>query len=284
MAIHDVVFNFPINQGDQRAVSFPVEVATGANNVEMRNAFLRNGRNVFTVDLKGRDDMTAKSIMDFYKARHGKLYAFLFKDYFDYQVTTSQGFIGFSGLASAYTTVYELNMFYDIYDSVGKRIYKPKSDTFKVYIDSVLTTTGYTLDNINGKVTFDPIYTKDIVAINKGSLTVIDFGSAHNFNVSDKIYISGLPVGTGWSNLAQCTVGSKTTNTITINTNSTSYVGDYASGATAKKNYQDGTLLRFESEYYKVVRFNNDELTSSYASFNKNDFDALELIELIGEY
>lgn len=284
MSIHDIVFDFPVNQGDQRSISYPVEVATGSNNVEYRNAFTRNGRNVYTVDLKGRDDNTAKSIMDFYKARHGKLYAFLFKDYFDYLITKQQGFIGFSGLASAYTTQYELNMFFDVYDTVGKRIYKPKSDTFKVYVNDVLTSSGYTLDSVNGKVTFDPIYTKVITAITKGTTTSIDFGSAHSFNIGDKIFIDGLPSGSGWSALAQCTVLSKTTNTITIAVNSSAFVGNYSSGATAKKNYQDGTLLRFETEYYKVVRFNVDELVSSYASYNKNDFDAIELIEVIGEY
>lgn len=284
MAIHNTIFNFAINQGDSRSITYAVDVATASNNVEYRNAFTRNGRNIFTIDLKGRSDTEAKEIMAFYKARHGKLYAFLFKDYFDYQISKEQGYVGFTGLSNGYTQTYDLNMFYDEYDNVGKRIYKPDLSSFKLYIDNVLQASNtFTLDSVNGKVIFNSLETRTIASITKGTSTTITFTQNHTYNVNDKLVISNLT--SAFSSLQYVTVFSKTANSISVQVNTSTITEVYvANSATSSKYIQDGKLLRYESNYYKVVRFNNDDLTSSYASFNKNDFDAIELIECINEY
>lgn len=97
-----------------------------------------------------------KSLVAFYNACRGSLYAFRFKDFRDYQ-DDGNGVLGLTGLAVAATTAYQMYKNYSVSPNLYQRmIVKPTVGATKVYNNGVLQILGvdYNIDESTGIVTF----------------------------------------------------------------------------------------------------------------------------------
>ena len=89
-------------------------------------------------------------LKSFHAARQGSKQGFRFKDWADYSATNQE-----IGIGDGLKTQYQLIKTYSFESAnVNKPIIKPVEDSLKVYLDGVLTSTGWTLDSANGVITF----------------------------------------------------------------------------------------------------------------------------------
>jgi uncharacterized protein (TIGR02217 family) len=96
------------------------------------------------------------NMRNLYRIARGRLYAFRFRDYTDYQ-DEGQGVLGTTGLAVAATLAYQMFKNYaGTPNSYQQIIQKPIGTSIKVYNNGVLQTltTDYAIDATTGIVTF----------------------------------------------------------------------------------------------------------------------------------
>lgn len=90
------------------------------------------------------------AVIAFFRARFGKAYGFRFKDWTDYQAVGQ-----IIGTGNAVLTAFQLNKIYSSGgNSYSREIKKPVSGTVKIYLNSVLQVSGYSVDLTTGIVTF----------------------------------------------------------------------------------------------------------------------------------
>lgn len=149
-SFHEVQFPPKIAYGASGGPEFNTSIATTFGGFEQRNINWQKSRGRWDVStgLKNQADMDA--LQAFFRARFGKAYGFRFKDWADY-VAVGQNI----GTGNGTQTTFQLTK---IYSSGGytylREIKKPVNGTVKIYLNSILQSSGYTLDLTTGIVTF----------------------------------------------------------------------------------------------------------------------------------
>ncbi len=149
-SFHEVQFPPKIAYGATGGPEFNTSIATTFGGFEQRNINWQKSRGRWDVStgLKNQADMDA--LQAFFRARFGKAYGFRFKDWADY-VAVGQNI----GTGNGTQTTFQLTK---IYSSGGytylREIKKPVNGTVKIYLNSILQSSGYTLDLTTGIVTF----------------------------------------------------------------------------------------------------------------------------------
>jgi len=149
-SFHEVQFPPKIAYGATGGPEFNTSIATTFGGFEQRNINWQKSRGRWDVStgLKNQADMDA--LQAFFRARFGKAYGFRFKDWADY-VAVGQNI----GTGNGVITTFQLTK---IYSSGGytylREIKKPVNGTVKIYLNSILQSSGYTLDLTTGIVTF----------------------------------------------------------------------------------------------------------------------------------
>lgn len=149
-SFHEVQFPPKIAYGASGGPEFSTSIATTFGGFEQRNINWQKSRGRWDVStgLKNQADMDA--LQAFFRARFGKAYGFRFKDWADY-IAVGQNI----GTGNGVITTFQLTK---IYSSGGytylREIKKPVNGTVKIYLNSILQSSGYTLDFTTGIVTF----------------------------------------------------------------------------------------------------------------------------------
>jgi uncharacterized protein (TIGR02217 family) len=108
----------------------------------------RRARYDVSTGIKNRTQ--AADVISFFRARKGRAYGFRFKDWSDYRVTGQ-----LIGAGNGTQTAFQLTK---TYTSGGENetrpLKKPVSGTLKIYKDSVLQSSGVSVDHNTGLVTF----------------------------------------------------------------------------------------------------------------------------------
>lgn len=162
MAFLDVSFPTLINLGSPAAKPAYDTVVVGTGRYEQRIALQANPRRMYRVDLSFADEVEMAELVAFVSLAQGKLNSFRFKDWSDY---TLGGYVDGSGFhvdtpveigtGDAATTDFQIKKSYTYGAStVWRDVTKPVSGTVTVYLDSVLQSSGYTVDYSTGVVTF----------------------------------------------------------------------------------------------------------------------------------
>lgn len=150
-AFHEVQFPPNIAYGATGGPGFNTTVAANLAGYEQRNINWPAARGKWDIStgIKSQSDMA--SVIAFFRARFGKAYGFRFKDWSDYQavgqlIGTGDGDVTEFQLVKNYTS--------GSYN-YQRQINKPVSGTVKIYLNSVLQSSGFTIDTSTGLVTFD---------------------------------------------------------------------------------------------------------------------------------
>lgn len=149
-AFHEVQFPPKIAYGATGGPEFNTSVTTTFSGFEQRNVNWQKARGRWDVStgLKNKSDMEV--LQAFFRARFGKAYGFRFKDWSDYQAVAQN-----LGTGNGTQTAFQL---LKIYSSGGynysREIKKPVSGTVKIYLNSILQSSGFTIDHATGIVTF----------------------------------------------------------------------------------------------------------------------------------
>jgi uncharacterized protein (TIGR02217 family) len=90
------------------------------------------------------------TLQAFFRSRYGKAYGFRFKDWSDYQAVGQN-----IGTGNGVLTSFQLTKIYTsgAYN-YSREIKKPVSGTVKIYLNSVLQSSGYAVDYTTGIITF----------------------------------------------------------------------------------------------------------------------------------
>jgi uncharacterized protein (TIGR02217 family) len=91
-----------------------------------------------------------EALQAFFRARFGKAYGFRFKDWSDYQAVAQN-----LGTGNGSQTAFQLLKLYSSGGySYSREIKKPVSGTVKIYLNSILQSSGFSVDHATGIVTF----------------------------------------------------------------------------------------------------------------------------------
>jgi uncharacterized protein (TIGR02217 family) len=149
-AFHEVQFPPKIAYGATGGPEFNTSVTTTFAGFEQRNVNWQKARGRWDVStgLKNKTDMEA--LQAFFRARFGKAHGFRFKDWSDYQAVAQN-----LGTGNGTQTAFQLLKLYSSGGySYSREIKKPVSGTVKIYLNSILQSSGFTIDHATGSVTF----------------------------------------------------------------------------------------------------------------------------------
>lgn len=147
---HEVQFPPKIAYGATGGPEFNTTITTTFGGFEQRNVNWQKARGRWDVStgIKNKADMDA--VIAFFRARFGKAYGFRFKDWSDYQAVGQN-----IGTGNGVLTEFQLTKTYSSGGNTYVRdIKKPVSGTVKIYLNSVLQVSGYSVDHTTGIVTF----------------------------------------------------------------------------------------------------------------------------------
>jgi uncharacterized protein (TIGR02217 family) len=157
---HEIQFPTAIAFHSSGGPERKTEIVTLGSGFEERNAVWANSRRHYDVGygVKTLDDLHA--VIAFFDARLGRLYGFRFKDFADFKSCTPNEEVSpldqAIGTGDGATTQFQLIMTYVSGPSSWVRtVEKPVAGTVRVGVAGVEQTSGVTIDNTTGLVTFD---------------------------------------------------------------------------------------------------------------------------------
>jgi len=150
MAFIEVRFPTDIAYGSTGGPEYSTDIVITQSGYEQRNANWAQARAKYNVVHGVKTQAQLDTLIAFFRARKGRADGFRFKDWNDYQATGQA-----IGTGNATTTVFQLVKLYSSGTTSETRIIsKPVSGTINVYLNSVLQTSGYSVDTTTGLVTF----------------------------------------------------------------------------------------------------------------------------------
>lgn len=156
-------------------------------------------------------------------------------------------------------------------------LFKPVTGTTLVGASGAQIISGWSVNTVNGQVTFSTNKTFSITGITKAASAVLTIGS-HTITVNESVHISGVS-GMTQINGQRATVTATTGTTITVAINSTSY-STYTSGGTVNTRPQAGETVTGGCEFDIPARFDT-ELEIKHHQIDYRDIANLELVELL---
>lgn len=167
-AFHDVRFPLGVSFGATGGPEWRNEIVTLTSGLEKRNARWAHSRRHFDVGtgLRSLDDL--KTVLGFFEARRGSLYAFRFRDPFDY--SSAPGNIPPTyldqklGSGDGATTHFQLIKSYESYD---RPVTRPVAGSVTVGVNGARMDEGeaFMVDLATGQITFTPSYVPGVGAV-----------------------------------------------------------------------------------------------------------------------
>lgn len=149
MAFVEVQFPADISYGSSGGPEYATDVVVSSSGYEQRNVNWEQARARYNVAHGVKTKAQLDALIAFFRARKGRANGFRFKDWTDYQATETLG------TGDGTKTQFQLIRSYSSGSIVETRtIKKPVAGTVQVYKNAVLQTTGVTVDNTTGMVTF----------------------------------------------------------------------------------------------------------------------------------
>ena len=191
VSFHPVRLAIDVEKGAQGGPSFHTSILTLSSGHEKRNADWARSRAAYDISYGIQSKEAAQEVLEFFYARHGRLYGFRFRDWGDYELGVVQGVGSPQEIAAgdAVTTAFQI---YKRYESGGfvfdRPITRPVSGTWAVYLNGALQTSPgqYSLNHETGVVTF--VTPPGVKAVQ--TLTGTGVNVAHNdtVTVNTKVY------------------------------------------------------------------------------------------------
>ena len=146
----EVQFPTDISYGATGGPMFLTDVVTTISGHEQRNSKWSQSRAKYNVASGVKTETQWQALIAFFRARRGKAVGFRFKDWSDYKVESVQ-----IGVGDDSTTEFQLVKIYSSGPvAVSRDITKPVAGSVDIYVDSILQSSGVSVDTATGIVTF----------------------------------------------------------------------------------------------------------------------------------
>ncbi len=151
MSFVDVQFPVDISYGAVGGAVFSTDVIESFGGYEQRNINWSQSRGAWNVAHGVKTEVQLNELIAFFRARRGRAIGFRFKDWSDYKATGQ-----IIGTGNASTTVFQLVKSYTSGGvTVDRTIKKPVNNgSLKIYLNSVLQSSGFSVNYNTGVVTF----------------------------------------------------------------------------------------------------------------------------------
>lgn len=150
MSFEEVQFPSDISYGATGGPMFLTDVVSTVSGHEQRNSKWSQARAKYNIASGVKTETQWQALISFFRARRGKAVGFRFKDWSDYKAESVQ-----IGVGDDSTTEFQLVKIYSSGSvAVSRTITKPVSGTVDIYVDSVLQSSGVSVDTTTGVVTF----------------------------------------------------------------------------------------------------------------------------------
>lgn len=150
LGFHEVQFPPKIAYGATGGPGFSTTITTMRSGFEQRNRDWEEELGEWEISTGDKTQSDIDAIISFFRCRNGRLYGFRLKDWTDYKAVAQP-----LGTGNGIKTTFQL---VKIYSSGGytqqRKIRKPVAATVKIYLNSILQSSGFTLDATTGIVTF----------------------------------------------------------------------------------------------------------------------------------
>lgn len=160
-AFHDIRFPLGVSFGATGGPEWRNEIVTLTSGMEKRNARWSHSRRHFDAGTGLRSLEDLKTVLAFFEARHGSLYAFRFRDPFDFSSASGANAASFNdqhiGTGDGVTVQFQLVKHYETY---LRTITRPVGGSIIIGVNGVRVEEGeaFTVDSANGLLTFTPAY------------------------------------------------------------------------------------------------------------------------------
>lgn len=150
MAFHDVRFPEDISYGSSGGPGYSTDIVVTQGGHEQRNMNWSAARARYNVAHGVKTQAQLDTLIAFFRARKGRAHSFRFKDWTDYEVAGQT-----IGTGNGSTTVFQLVRTYvSGEESEARTITKPVAGSAALYVNSVLQTSGVSVNAATGEVTF----------------------------------------------------------------------------------------------------------------------------------
>lgn len=147
---HEVRFPDDIAYGSSGGPEYSTDVIIMSGGYEQRNINWQEARAVYNVAHGVKTQAQLDALLAFFRARKGRAYAFRFKDWSDYRAHGQH-----IGTGHDNTKTFQLIKTYTSYDVTEVRnIRKIVNNSVRIYVNNVLQSSGFSVDNNTGSVTF----------------------------------------------------------------------------------------------------------------------------------
>lgn len=155
MSFANVRLRDDIERGVTGGPEFNTNVASLSSGFEQRNQSWAQDRRRFDVGYGVNTEDQFGEILNFFKARRGRLFGFRFKDWSDYNIESFDGTPQTIGTGDGVVTQFQIIKTYtDAGGTYTQNILKPVDGTVEIFIDGVLQTSGVLVNFDDGVVTF----------------------------------------------------------------------------------------------------------------------------------
>lgn len=150
MSFAEIQFPADISYGSAGGPEFSTDIVVTHGGYEQRNSNWSQARLRYNVAYGVKTKTQLAVLIDFFRARKGQAEGFRFKDWTDYEAVGET-----LGSGDGSTTQFQLLKHYTSGSVTHTRgISKPVSGSVSVYLDSVLQSSGVSVDTATGIVTF----------------------------------------------------------------------------------------------------------------------------------
>lgn len=148
MSFHDVVFPEAISYGSSGGPQFNTTIIELANGHEQRNINWAETRAKYDAKFGVKTIDQMEELLDFFNARRGRAYGFLFKDHLDFTIVNQQ-----IGTGNGANKVFQLYKRYEPLTAFffDRPIRKPKAGTLEMRVNGVIA--PHTVSTSTGLVT-----------------------------------------------------------------------------------------------------------------------------------
>jgi uncharacterized protein (TIGR02217 family) len=143
-------FPTDISYGSSGGPEYATDIVVSQSGHEQRNINWVEARARYDVAHGVKSKTQLSTLIAFFRARKGRAYGFRFKDWSDYSAIGQ-----LIALGDGAQNTFQLIKTY-ISDSITetRNITKPVSGTVSIYLDGVVQTTGVSIDDTSGQITF----------------------------------------------------------------------------------------------------------------------------------
>ncbi len=148
----EIQFPPDISYGSSGGPVYSTDIVETFNGHEQRNINWQLPRAKYNVAHGVKKQAQMEALIEFFHARRGRAIGFRFKDWLDYKANNQQ-----IGTGDDATTEFQLVKTYsNAGQEIIRNISKPvDNDEFKIFLDSIEQTNGYSVDYVTGIVNFD---------------------------------------------------------------------------------------------------------------------------------